>query len=524
MRRLPLLLLFCAAGAACGPRGAAAQVPNPPWAPSLMAFEHYDSGRTHLFAQAAFGGDVNGTNATNAVASRPFQPGMPTPPTPYNVVYADNSSIIVYGGSYGDAGGTGAFLARVDAATLATVWVRPLINATAAGIWNYPGVVSLLESGVLNVIYGVQVANLNYTDGAILAGPATLPSLQLPQYSAYNGNNGFPGGPLVAKTISIEAGCTAQGFTALLQCPDTQNPSLIVAYDRDSLNLLARYNASQMIGGRLTATVLGGRKLMYVAESTRLTRLEYVDGPEPTIREDRSWGPVRYVEPGSGQQLASAPVVGGDWVFAQTNALPAVANGTDPYLTVIAVNQNNASLVLKSQPFRDLPTGSRGFFSFAPSSVSADPEDSAVFALDYGPGYWAKLRVAGTPPQLQVVWRVSQPSLEFITVFGPSVAQRVLAGTEYNANATLNRIVYRRSSDGVAIAQSDYLPRVSSGTLVSPGYGGKTYVLGSTGLYELQTSGRAVTTTTRPSGAVGRGSGWALAGAVLAAAMAMAGA
>jgi hypothetical protein len=29
---------------------------NPPWFPSLMAFEHYDSGRTHLFTKAKFKG------------------------------------------------------------------------------------------------------------------------------------------------------------------------------------------------------------------------------------------------------------------------------------------------------------------------------------------------------------------------------------------------------------------------------------------------------------------------------------
>ena len=29
---------------------------NQPWYPSIDAFEHYNSGRTHLFAQAMFGG------------------------------------------------------------------------------------------------------------------------------------------------------------------------------------------------------------------------------------------------------------------------------------------------------------------------------------------------------------------------------------------------------------------------------------------------------------------------------------
>ena len=35
---------------------------NPPWFPSLMASEHYDSGRTHLFEHARFGGSYGGRN------------------------------------------------------------------------------------------------------------------------------------------------------------------------------------------------------------------------------------------------------------------------------------------------------------------------------------------------------------------------------------------------------------------------------------------------------------------------------
>src|SRR5690242_9375840 len=38
------------------------QDPNPPWYPSLLAFEHHDSARTHLFAQARFGGSFSGPN------------------------------------------------------------------------------------------------------------------------------------------------------------------------------------------------------------------------------------------------------------------------------------------------------------------------------------------------------------------------------------------------------------------------------------------------------------------------------
>ena len=33
---------------------------NRPWYPSLQAFEHYNSGRSHVFTQAQFGGSLEG--------------------------------------------------------------------------------------------------------------------------------------------------------------------------------------------------------------------------------------------------------------------------------------------------------------------------------------------------------------------------------------------------------------------------------------------------------------------------------
>src|SRR5262245_47890143 len=35
---------------------------NAPWYPSLQAFEHYDSARSHVFSQATFNGSLTGPN------------------------------------------------------------------------------------------------------------------------------------------------------------------------------------------------------------------------------------------------------------------------------------------------------------------------------------------------------------------------------------------------------------------------------------------------------------------------------
>ena len=107
---------------------------NPPWFPSLMAFEHYDSGRTKLFEQAHFTGSFAGDSAVDVRISPDVYP------TPYNVVYLSGDSLFVFGGAFGDRGGTGSFVARVDTRTLKTAWSQQLINTVETHEWNYPGV------------------------------------------------------------------------------------------------------------------------------------------------------------------------------------------------------------------------------------------------------------------------------------------------------------------------------------------------------------------------------------------------
>ncbi|MEA2767965.1 MAG: hypothetical protein QOD93_927, partial [Acetobacteraceae bacterium] len=69
---------------------------NPPWFPSLMAFEHYDSERTKLFEHAHFLGSFIRDNAVNVRVS------LDKYPTPYNVVYLSSHSLFIFGGAYGD--------------------------------------------------------------------------------------------------------------------------------------------------------------------------------------------------------------------------------------------------------------------------------------------------------------------------------------------------------------------------------------------------------------------------------------
>src|SRR5260370_29597906 len=107
---------------------------NPPWFPSLMAFEHYDSGRTKLFEQAHFTGSFVRDNTAVDVRLSPGEY-----PTPYNVVYLSGASLFIFGGAYGDKGGTRSVVGRVNPQTLQTLGSNPFDNSVDTLRWELPG-------------------------------------------------------------------------------------------------------------------------------------------------------------------------------------------------------------------------------------------------------------------------------------------------------------------------------------------------------------------------------------------------
>src|SRR5271155_731247 len=90
---------------------------NHPWYPSLAAFEHYDSGRSHVFPKAKFGGAFRGNNQVDILSSSAVYPSG------YNMAYLDSQNAFIYGGGYGDEPGSiGAFVAKVSPHTLEPIW------------------------------------------------------------------------------------------------------------------------------------------------------------------------------------------------------------------------------------------------------------------------------------------------------------------------------------------------------------------------------------------------------------------
>jgi hypothetical protein len=443
--------------------------PNPPWFTTIAAFEVYDSARTHLYGCAHFLGSMTSTNHVLAYQSTEVYP------TPYNIVTEGPGNLFIYGGGYGDnSAASGSFVASVEPGTLNQRWRTVLINTNATGEWDYPGVLNLLSDGSLVVIYGYHIAKLNPRTGAIEA-VTTLPTGQsTPADTSYNGFDAFPDGTIIAKTVNREKGCTENGFSAFLKCPNPAQvpPSVMVAIDPKTLRVISQITLPEMIGGRVTTAVYNSHDYIYLPGTSKLYRYVFANGK---LQADPTWGPVPYLK--SGQTAGSAVAVIGDYVVAMTNG----GSPTSTPMSVVAVSQADASKVANLEPFAN--SGSKN--SFIPSMVSVDPASHLIFVMDAAAGKIGA--VALNNGKLTTKWTQDQTTLSFTTLIGPQ-DQRVLIGTNIPVkffkqlkSYTTEQVIWRDAATGKELASSDQFPKMSAGILVTAGYAGLQYFLTANG-------------------------------------------
>jgi hypothetical protein len=395
--------------------------------------------------------------------------------TPYNIVDHGPNQLFIYGGGYGDnPAASGSFVARVDPGTMNEIWRRVLINTNVTGEWDYPGVLNVTANGDLVVIYGYHIAKLDPATGEVLARTALPTGSSLAKNTSYNGYDAFPDGTIIAKTVNRQPGCTEQGFSAFLKCPNPAQtpPSVMVAVNPNTLKVIAQITLPEMIGGRATTTTWDGKDVVYLPGASKLYRYVYQNGkftPDPT------WGPVPYLK--SGQTAASALAVMGDYVVGMTNG----GAPTSTPMSVIAVSQADSMQVSNLQPFAN--SGAK--MSFIPSMVSVDPPNHRVYAMDAGAGKLAGVNL--TNGKLSVAWSTDQTTLSFTTLIGPA-DHRVLIGTDIPIkyfkqlkSYTSEAVVWRNAQTGAQLARSSDLPKMSSGILVTPGYSGLQYFLSADG-------------------------------------------
>lgn len=456
---------------------------NKPWYSSLSAFEHYNSGRSHLFPEAGFGGSYEKKNKVDILISKRIYPSG------YNMCYLDSERIFIYGGGYGDKpGSVGAFVAQVHPRTLKPIWYNQLIDTALNGEWDYPGSLGILKDGYLYVSYGYRLAKLNPLTGKVVTTLQLPTGGAEPENTSFNGFNATANGTIIMKSVYRQAGCTYQGPDALLDCPDPEDvpSSILVAVDPKTMKVIDNITLPAPVGARPTIGRFQGKEYVYLLEPTTALRYAVIEGK---FVLDQSWKPGTITLPG--QTLCTSFSVINDWVVAQTNTLPASTS-----LSVIAINQKDASKIYTLQPFAGDPIppllqaafatqgpGGAQAVSWAPMSLSTDSENNLIYASDALPGKIAALTI--NSKGLKIVWKVDQTTTEFTALIGPP-NKRVLVGTdipgvEIPGHNRHDFAVWRDAATGRELARSPLLPTMTQGTMIQPFYNGDMFYEGQAG-------------------------------------------
>jgi hypothetical protein len=328
----------------------AGQSRNPPWFPSLQAFEHYDSARSHVFSQAHFRGSFHRPNTVAEVRS-----AEGAYPSGYNMSYLNANAAFIQGGSYGDVEGSiGPFVAKVDPQTLAPVWYTQLRNTVEAQEWDYPGAMAIEHDGYIYVVSGYRIFKVDPADGSVV-DTLVLPTMvfmrnnyptQPPTYdttltenaanTSYNGLNALPDGTIVVKSLYRVAGCTLDGPSAVLECKDAPNvpQSVLISVDPRTMQIIDNLTLPAPAPARPTITRYRGVDYVYLLENTSTpVRYSVTNG---IFTLDTSWPPPAVTNPG--QQPGGSLIVMNEWILGATNTVPATGA-----LTVFAIHQGDAS-------------------------------------------------------------------------------------------------------------------------------------------------------------------------------------
>jgi hypothetical protein len=481
------------------PTGSTAAAPsstNAPWYPSLEAFEHYNSGRSHVFPLASFGGSLHGPNTVHLVRSR-----KGAYPSGYNMSYLNAGAAFIQGGSYGDVKGSiGPFAAKVDPKTLKPVWYTQLRNTVQAGEWDYPGGMAIESDGFIYVVSGYRVFKVDPANGNVVKTLVLPTKVHMqnnypntpPTYSttltqdavntSYNGINALPDGTIILKSLYRVAGCTLNGPSALLNCPDARNVprSNLISVNPKTMQIIDNITLPAFAGARPTITQYHGVDYVYLLEKTsNAVRYSVRNG---VFKLDTGWTPPAVPYPG--QTTGGSLIVFNNWIVGATNSIPAAGR-----LTVFAINQGDAKNVLYLQPYAGdkIPpeldkafakaAGGKQAVSWADMSLEADPQNGLFYGVETLARKVAAFKL--TSSAITTVWKKTQTTTEWATLIGPQ-AHRVWVGTDIPGaqipgKSKTERVVFRDAATGRELARSARVPYMTQGSAIQPGYGGSVF-------------------------------------------------
>ena len=477
---------------------------NPPWFPSLQAFEHYDSGRSHVFSRAHFRGSFHKPNTVAVVRS-----AQGAYPSGYNMSYLNPNAAFIQGGSYGDVENSiGPFVAKVDPDTLATLWYTQMLNTVETGEWDYPGAMAIENDGYIYVVSGYRIFKVDPADGHVIA-TLKLPTLvhmrnnypnTPPTYdqnltddavnTSYNGLNALPDGTIIVKSLYRVAGCIENGPSAVLKCKDAQNvpASNLISVNPKTMQVIDYLPLPAFAGARPTISRYRGVDYVYLLENTSSAVRYSVRNGVFTL--DTSWNPPTVTH--TGQTPGGSLIVMNDWIVGATNTAPATG-----FLTVFAINQGDASMYLSAQPYMDDPVAPELAAVFAPAvswadmSLEADPENGLFYGVETLARKVAAFRI--TESGITTVWKQTQTTTEWATLIGGK-EHRVWVGTDIptteipGGNST-ETVVWRDARTGQELARSESVPNMTQGSAVQPGYHGSMYLPGAEGMLVKLTPG-----------------------------------
>ena len=166
----------------------------------------------------------------------------------------------------------------------------------------------------------------------------------------------------------------------------------------------------------------------------------------------------------------------------RTQLFDASAHPSDwNYPGVVGVHQNGYVDVVYGTKLSKLDPDSK---SFLPSMITADPENSRVYAMDAGIGQAGRFSLDQVTGEMKALWTQSRRTLNFSTLIGPP-DKRVFIATDVPVKTiqglksySTEAIVFRSAAIGEQLARSGELPKMTSGALVTPGADGRIYCLG----------------------------------------------
>ena len=378
----------------------------------MEAFEHYNSGRDHVFPLASFGGSLHRLNTVHLVRSR-----KGAYPSGYNMSYLNANAAFIQGGSYGDVKGSiGPFVAKVDPKTLKPVWYTQLRNTVNAGEWDYPGAMAIERDGYIYVVSGYRIFKVDPASGKVVK------TLELPTM--------------------------------------VHNPKTMQIIDTITLNAFA--------GARPTITRYNGVDYVYLLEKiSNAVRYSVHNG---VFKLDTSWTPAAVPSPN--QTTGGSLIVFNNWIVGATNSIPAAGRLT---VFAINQGDAKKVLYMQPYVNDKIPpeldhafakaAGGKQAVSWADMSLEADPQNGLFYGVETLARKIAAFKL--TSSGITTVWKKTETTTEWATLVGPQ-AHRVWVGTdipgaEIRGKSKTDRVVFRDAATGRELARSARVPLYDSG-------------------------------------------------------------